>query len=229
MAVAWLGRRACAISRSRVPGPEHYTPACTSPAYRPVLNAFKAAINHGIDVRICYHDTPANRDAIDTARAPREVRRPARALPAHPSKDPSRRDPGGPLHQAASRSRSGSDRPQPSRHPDSRQADTSPPDRRREAEQATTSTTGIYDLPKIRSAKPARARPRRRSRRTVPPASYREDSITPCSRRARRAAVPVVRDRMLNASNSVMFAGGLRREQEVRPAVGTGPRSCASC
>lgn len=43
--------------------------------YKPVLNALKAAIDRGVDVRISYHDTAANRKAIATAEIPERVRR----------------------------------------------------------------------------------------------------------------------------------------------------------
>ncbi len=41
--------------------------------YKPVLNALKAAIDRGVDVRISYHDTTANQKAIDAAELPEKV------------------------------------------------------------------------------------------------------------------------------------------------------------
>ena len=41
--------------------------------YKPVLNALKAAIDRGVDVRICYHATKANEDAIKAAELPKKV------------------------------------------------------------------------------------------------------------------------------------------------------------
>lgn len=41
--------------------------------YKPVLNALKAAIDRGVDVRICYHATAANEDAIKAAELPKKV------------------------------------------------------------------------------------------------------------------------------------------------------------
>ncbi|MBN8247096.1 MAG: hypothetical protein J0L84_06590 [Verrucomicrobia bacterium] len=41
--------------------------------YKPVLNALKAAVDRGVDVRICYHATPANGKAIEAAALPAKV------------------------------------------------------------------------------------------------------------------------------------------------------------
>jgi phosphatidylserine/phosphatidylglycerophosphate/cardiolipin synthase-like enzyme len=41
--------------------------------YKPVLNAFKAAIDRGVDVKISYHETPANAKAIKGAELPKTV------------------------------------------------------------------------------------------------------------------------------------------------------------
>jgi len=41
--------------------------------YKPLLNAFKAAIDRGVDVRISYHDTSANGKAIKTAEIPKSA------------------------------------------------------------------------------------------------------------------------------------------------------------
>lgn len=41
--------------------------------YKPVLNALKAAIDRGVDVRIAYHATDANEDAITAAELPRKL------------------------------------------------------------------------------------------------------------------------------------------------------------
>ncbi|MBL8326321.1 MAG: hypothetical protein JNJ89_15325 [Rubrivivax sp.] len=43
--------------------------------YKPVLNALKAALDRGVLVRICHHDTPANRKAIAAAGLPAKVGR----------------------------------------------------------------------------------------------------------------------------------------------------------
>ena len=41
--------------------------------YKPVLNALKAAVDRGVDVRIAYHATDANETAIDAAELPRKL------------------------------------------------------------------------------------------------------------------------------------------------------------
>lgn len=41
--------------------------------YKPILNALKAAIDRGVDVRIAYHATEANEKAIETAELPKMV------------------------------------------------------------------------------------------------------------------------------------------------------------
>lgn len=69
----WLSRglvEACLAHINETPAGDGLRACVYEFTYKPVLNALKAAIDRGVDVRITYHDTAANRDAIGAAEIP---------------------------------------------------------------------------------------------------------------------------------------------------------------
>lgn len=74
----WLSRglvEACLRFIDDVPAGEGLRACVYEFTYKPVLNALKAAIDRGVDVRISYHDTPANGTAIEAAEIPAKLGR----------------------------------------------------------------------------------------------------------------------------------------------------------
>lgn len=74
----WLSRglvEACLLFINDVPAGEGLRLCVYEFTYKPILNALKAAIDRGVDVRISYHDTPANNKAITTAEIPEKSNR----------------------------------------------------------------------------------------------------------------------------------------------------------
>jgi len=72
----WLSRgllEACLAFIEETPAGESLRACVYEFTYKPILNAFKAAIDRGVDVKISYHGTPANEKAIAAAQLPKKV------------------------------------------------------------------------------------------------------------------------------------------------------------
>lgn len=69
----WLSRglvEACLAFINGIPSGEALRACVYEFTYKPILNALKAALDRGVDVRISYHDTKANNTAIEAAEMP---------------------------------------------------------------------------------------------------------------------------------------------------------------
>ncbi|CUS37841.1 phospholipase D-like domain-containing protein [Candidatus Nitrospira nitrificans] len=72
----WLSRslaEACLQFINETPPGEALRACLYEFTYKPILNAFKAAVDRGVDVQISYHKTSANDKAIQTAQLPRKA------------------------------------------------------------------------------------------------------------------------------------------------------------
>ena len=72
----WLSRglvEACLRFIDDVPAGEGLRACVYEFTYKPVLNALKAALDRGVDVRISYHATPANEKAVKAAALPAKI------------------------------------------------------------------------------------------------------------------------------------------------------------
>jgi len=74
----WLSRgliEACLAFINDIPSGEALRACVYEFTYKPILNALKAALDRGVDVRISYHDTKANNMAIEAAEIPKKIAR----------------------------------------------------------------------------------------------------------------------------------------------------------
>lgn len=74
----WLSRglvEACLAFINDIPSGGALRACVYEFTYKPILNALKAALDRGVDVRISYHDTKANNTAIETTEIPEKIAR----------------------------------------------------------------------------------------------------------------------------------------------------------